>query len=62
MNNKFYVIKTKKLAEMLSYLTGQKPYQYDSEIEGFKVWSFVNDDKFKDALTTITELMKRMNK
>lgn len=58
-NNKYYVVRSKKMAEVLSYITKQKPYQFDSEIEGFKVWSFVYDDYFKEVLTTITNLMNK---
>ena len=62
MNNKYYIIKKKSLAEALNFLTGQRYYKWDNyNNEGKDVYSFEITDKFIKALNELTKLKKELN-
>lgn len=58
-DNRYYIVNSLMMANALTFITGQMPYVFESRFcEGKKVWSFVNDDNFKKALTKLTELQR----
>ena len=62
MEKKYYVIKNMMLANTLTFITGQMPYIYRSNIdEKKKVWSFINDEKFREGLKSIIRLRDNIN-
>ena len=62
MNNKYYIIKKKSLAEAINFLTGQRYYKWDNESNKNKdVYSFEITDKFIKALNELTRLKKELN-
>lgn len=62
-NKKYYVVESLTLANALMYITGQKPYIFNSrEDEDKKVWSFVKDEDFIKAIKEINRLKKEFYK
>ena len=62
MNNKYYIIKKKSLAEAINFLTGQRYYKWDNyNNEEKDVYSFEITDKFMKALNELTRLKKELN-
>ena len=62
MNNKYYIIKKKSLAEAINFLTGQRYYKWDNyNNERKDVYSFEITDKFIKALNELTKLKKELN-
>lgn len=59
MEKKYTIIDKKYLADALSFL-GLRYMIYDKE-DGRKVYSFVDDNKFKYALAKILEAKKEIN-
>ena len=61
MNNKYYIIKKKSLAEAINFLTGQRYYKWDNyNNEEKDVYSFEITDKFMKALNELTRLKKEL--
>lgn len=61
-NGKYFVVDSFFLASALSYVTGQKYMKFDNEKHG-KVYSFVNDENFKNARNDLWNLkVKYANK
>lgn len=57
---KYYIIKNRNMMITLSHITGQKPFEYeDNNDKTKKVWSFINDENFKEAMTVVNELMNK---
>ena len=62
MNNKYYIIKKKSLAEAINFLTGQRDHKWDNyNNEEKDVYSFEITDKFIKALNELTKLKKELN-
>ena len=62
MNNKYYIIKKKSLAEAINFLTGQRYYKWDNyNNEEKDVYSFEITDNFMKALNELTRLKKELN-
>ena len=62
MNNKYYIIKKKSLAEAINFLTGQRYYRWNNyNSEEKDVYSFEITDKFIKALNELTRLKKELN-
>ena len=60
---KYYVLESKGLASTLEWITGQKPYMFnDRRKEGCFVYSFLYDDTFKEALTSLHILRNKLRK
>ena len=57
-NGKYHVIKNRDLAITLETLTGQHPKELvDRFKEGAYVWSFINDEKFKEVYEIVMSLL-----
>ena len=57
MKEKYYIVKNKALATTLGYILNRKYYTYDSrEDASKKVYSFLWDDKFNEALDLVMKL------
>ena len=62
-NKEFYVVKSLMLANSLTFITGQIPYKFDDiNNKGRFVWSFKNDDNFKEAIAKLTRLKNKLHK
>ncbi|SCI99473.1 Uncharacterised protein [uncultured Clostridium sp.] len=60
---KYYIVKNRDLAICLKMLTQQEPYIYPNKfIEGEHVWSFRNDESFKEAKALAYELIEKNSK
>ncbi|WP_303188437.1 hypothetical protein [Clostridium saudiense] len=59
-NSKYYIIKDKDIAVTIETLTGQHPYAYENKYEKGKfVYSFINDEKFKEIFKLVMELLHK---
>jgi len=57
---KYYSIRNKALANGLHWLTGQRFYIFDTEIEGVKTYRFENTPELMEALSKMSELKKHL--
>ena len=61
MNNKYYIIKKKSLAEAINFLTGQRYYKFVNRENNKDVYSFEDTEKLHKALNGLTKLyMKKI--
>lgn len=62
--SKYYIIKNKDIATTIEVLTGQHPFTYPNKFEeGSFVYSFVNDEKFREIYDLVMDLLhKNANK
>lgn len=59
---KYYVMKNKNMAITISFLLGRSFYTFDDRFnEGRKVYSFIDDDKFREILTLVSNLRNSNN-
>ena len=61
MNNKYYIIKKKSLAEAINFLTGQRYYKFVNRENNKDVYSFEDTEKLHKALNELTRLKKELN-
>lgn len=62
-NKKYYVVKSLMLANSLTFITGQKPYVYDSlSDKGKQVFSFINSEELQEALSILNEAKNKLRK
>jgi hypothetical protein len=62
MNEKYYIIKKKNLAEAINFVTGMKYYILDDRLDSKnKFYSFENTEVFRKALTELTQLKSKLN-
>lgn len=55
--NKYYVVESLTLANALMYVTGQKPYIFNSKQDcNRKCWSFIKDENFEKAIKEINRI------
>lgn len=60
-DKKYYVVKSLMMANALTFITGQKPYVYDSLSEkGKHVYSFMNNEMFQEALLILNEAKNKL--
>lgn len=60
-NKKYYVVKSLMMANALTFITGQKPYVYDSlSKKGKHVYSFMNNEVFQEALLILNEAKDKL--
>ena len=52
---KYYIVKNKALATTLSYILNRKFYVYDDNIKGGKMYSFVDDEKFREVFKLVMD-------
>ena len=61
--NKYQPIFNKEIAMTLQTLTGQKPYIFKDLLhEGRCVWSFVNDEEFREVFSMVMTQYSKRNK
>lgn len=60
MNNKYYIIKKKSLAEAINFLTGQRYYKFVNRENNKDVYSFEDTEKLHKALNGLTKLKKEL--
>lgn len=61
MENRYYVVESLTLANALMYITGQKPYVFNSkEDENKKVWSFIRTEEFEEAIKEMNRLKREL--
>ncbi|MBP1889786.1 hypothetical protein J2Z53_001369 [Clostridium moniliforme] len=54
---KYYVLKNKNMAITISFLLNKPFYTFDDRFnEGKKVYSFEDDDKFREILTLVSKI------
>ena len=59
---KYYFMKNKNMAITISFLLGRSFYTFDDRFnEGRKVYSFIDDDKFREILTLVSNLRNSNN-
>jgi hypothetical protein len=62
MNEKYYIIKKKNLAEAINFITGMRFYIMDDRLDSKnKFYSFENTELFRQALTELTQLKSKLN-
>lgn len=62
-NKKYYIVKNESMAICLRMLTQSDPYIYDNKFKkGEYVYSFVNDEAFKEALEIAQKLIDKNSK
>ncbi|MDP4147196.1 MAG: hypothetical protein Q8936_22425 [Bacillota bacterium] len=62
MNEKYYIIKKKNLAEAINFITGMRFYVMDDRLDSNnKFYSFENTELFRQALTELTQLKSKFN-
>lgn len=60
---KYYVVKSLMMANALTFMTGQKPYIYDSLSEvGKHVYSFLNTEELQKALLILNDAKNKFRK
>ena len=52
---KYYIVKNKALATTLGYVLNRVYYTYDDPLKGGKMYSFVDDEKFREAFKLIMD-------
>lgn len=63
MEKKYYVVKSLMLANGITFITGQKPFVYDSnQTENKHVYSFVNSLELQAALLVLNDAKNRLKK
>lgn len=63
INTKYYIIKDKDLAVTIETLSGQHPFEFPHNFKaGSSVYSFVNDDKFKEIYKIVMDLLHKNNR
>ena len=60
MNNKYYIIKKKSLAEAINIVTGQRYYKFVNRENNKDVYSFEDTEKLHKALNGLTKLKKEL--
>lgn len=56
-NNKYYIMKNKNMAITISFLLNKPFFTFDDRFEeGKKVYSFEDNDKFREILTLVSKL------
>ncbi|HII4449382.1 TPA: hypothetical protein ACY4RW_001281 [Clostridium perfringens] len=61
--SRYYIIDNKNMAITLGFLLNREFYRYDDRFnEGKKVYSFVDDAKFREALTIVSDFKRKNNK
>lgn len=57
---KYYIIRSKTLADALWYITGKRPYKFDDiDNKRRKIYSFEYSERFEMVLTKLNELRKK---
>lgn len=60
---KYYIMKNKNMAITISFLLGRSFYTFDDRFnEGKKVYSFIDDDKFREILTLVSNVRNFNNR
>lgn len=64
-HGKYYVVKSSKQAQVLQWITGQRPYVFydrDNKKEKNEIYSFLYDDDIKEALKILHDARKKLYK
>ncbi|EPB8168461.1 hypothetical protein [Clostridium perfringens] len=62
MYKKYYVMKNKNMAIAVSFLLGKPFYTFDDRFnKGKKVYSFEDNDKFREILTLVSTIRNANN-
>lgn len=61
VNDKYYIIKKRSLAEAIGFVTGMRFYIMDDRLDkNNKFYSFENTNLFRQALTELTKLQNEL--